>query len=1171
MRTIKDEFIDHIVKLIFRNLPNSKLINFNDEINIKDTKYRLNEILSYTYYHPIDIISFRPNNSNNNSIIRQFYNNLYMFYSYSETDYTHDNHICMKNKNILDNIPELSFFAPETSDFIKYRLSNYESSSVIRGCKIYYDSIIVNNKYILGINDPISPIISQLMENYIMLCNNEDKFDFYVPYYPFIKFFINKRYSPLFVDIAMKRFREQDVNQIMGNYIANNISDIFKHVHENNSRSELNNIYDKIYQVILLYDILDYDEDNFINLILFSDFRYIHSLSKDYIRKDNDFRRLLSLKGMYNYYKYPDVNIKDWVLSYLSIMLFLTNNISKSSTVYARNYDNISKFILDIIANISNTYNDEKIIEELSRLDSMDIDMADIITKRIYDFVNGNRLGLHKLDYTLNIFNTSSYDSFIQSMMPELKRNITTELSMSNGDQTDINRIRNTLEKYKKRGYIVNNEAYNNILSSLDEIEGTESINTQLTDLINEMTNNDNLNIIIVDAIVKSLLLALKNNYIESNDWVKNHISINIRLYSAYRLETTNYIKIDYNEIDVREYINSKLSDINKEYNVYDNNTKINYKSFISLLPSFYYLIYHKYFQSVVSTPTRKYVTIGTQTDSDTINKFVNTSSQTDVIPPILKSNINRLSSIDLFWDGIPYNDFDRMPLYTQEVIKDCCLVLAIVNNNKECMLYRDAIEKNIEIDSISILPYPYSGSQTLFNIFEAISNKFKADLTKNIVPSTSRYIMTNNIGLTAEGNKEFISELYKCTNMADLINLYIKIYTFKSGNSDLKLPPKQNLYFILTLLNLLGYAPKLTKRNMRDMYGYIITPNRSINTSTFLDLLNRQYNISYKNKEVSNTIITLMIPILNYLRTKTSINKENIYDIKAGTSNDNFTIIIKKDPIDILNKMDLSFLKSESMHEIMNKDLLDIDNYTLKNILLYNEEIPDKIDIVELICNNIPDSLYIKADIKDQVYNKLTAGAASINEILNTIVETEYANLDMYDDESDSAREFMKKLIKLLKKTSNQNLEDNANIIKSHISASINNVFERYSCPERLPNQYLANVRLLLKQCENDGINVSEDVKIDLKDTIHTIYTKTYKLVKLLAVFGAAIDIVKAFKRLNKNTDSTEIDPEFIANICRICKDNFNAYTRNIESIYKNTMKTVFKDTDNLEFETEC
>lgn len=1148
MRSHKEQFLDYMMDFIIKNLPLSKLFNYDEELEIGGVKYSLKEILSYSVYHPIDIFLINPENASNKNSYAQFLNNLYINYSSPEMDFTIKDSWCLNKKGQMSNyIPELSFFPPNTADFIKYRLEHNEIESGLRGGRTdIINSGRINGKFVLNYRDQISPYITDLMYNYLFLCNDEDQYDFFVLYFPFINYFCRIDESkPIFFSIVEMRHKEimklhnYDENAFIHYPIDNSKNKKLYDAKQLDSKEDeykyikLFPIYNQIFNLIMMYNVINLSNNEFLDVIIDGSYNTLTNFYYDFIgRNHENLKRLYSLKGLYyiNNFTKRNYSKSEELLCILSVLLYISNRVE-------RRMDNNNDFtltnkIFSIIESVSKSdYPEDTLITELEILQLQPVHLH-------------VELEPINADITISIIdNDNSIDNILYIFQKVAGSN-----KIGNAKKAAENQVTTIQTAYN---------ILNNFISSI----------------YTKYIQNKEFNDIVIEDI-----LFLNNN---------SRFNISANTFFGYKSYVSTFItKI--NQIDVRKHltlnlekINNSLKDINESFIISNVNEIVNYKDFISLLPT----IYLKTFYSIPSIGIQ---TIGTQTNApvghkpfslsfprvnygnNPVNINTQTGNQSILIPNrnAWKENI----TYDIFWRGIPIKDFDNFPLYIKNIILDSCLVLALINNSSECITYQEALHSNEDIERICLLPIPYNTSETLYDIFERVSKKLK----DNIVESQNvkyNYYKSDNIGLSKNGNKEFLLNIGKCEDIGDLIKLYIMISKDKEGSDNLNLPKKQELYFVITLLELLGYHPRLMRRNVKgNNYNYIIT-DTSVNPRSLLNLLNRNYKITQKRPEIANTIVKCVLPLINYLNSRITNNK---YDVNASAgSNDNYAIILKNNPLDTITKLD--FPDSNNMFELMNIDPFDIDNQIFKKMVsnhvksMHN----DNFDISDIIVNNIPETIYIKADIYDQVYNK-TLGGASINEILGSLIEGDECNSILGPDEdeidSEKTKDMIKKLVKLLKRSSNLNIEENANIVKTNILSSIDNTFQTYACPERLPTRYLAHIKHLLAQFEQNKIEISPEVKEDLKNIIHNIYYNTTKLIKLIAILSSGIEIVKAYKRLNRDTSGNIVDNEFINKICSICRDALSNYIKRVEMVYKNSVRMVFGDQnlDNLEFDIE-
>lgn len=655
--------------------------------------------------------------------------------------------------------------------------------------------------------------------------------------------------------------------------------------------------------------------------------------------------------------------------------------------------------------------------------------------------------------------------------------------------------------------------------------------------------------------------------------------NIKITNYNTYEAFKSKYINNNNIKLDVRFLINKNLDILNNDDTlIYDKDIKINYKVFISLLPTIYYVIFSKqkrnvdiytYTQTLPNNDEENIPIIQTKRVPRVRFNFEpyyrETTYQTISMPQnVITTNPEKSLCDTLFWDGINIDDFNKFPLYVKTIIMDSCLLLGIqtYESTTRCVIYQDIAYDNT-ISKICIIPYPYTSSRTMYDVFKQVSNKINAN---NASPNYNiGNVYRRNIGLNNAGNNIFINRLASSKDVKDLINNYVLLTETHGGNADIILPPNQEMYFAIVLLDLLGFSPTLTKLNTSTGNNFYIQTNRQLSGRNLIALLSVDYKNLAMSRESADYILRILTPIMEYLIYLVNKYKTNPTNISAGSCNsgEEFCIPVDLNPLDRLNKMDISFIDTDNILDIMNKDIFNLDNDVFKHIIV-NDNYGG--DIVDVIYDNIPQSIYMKTDVIDKIYDKIFAGAYSINDILDTAF-TEDNSMEI---DSNLTKDLIIKLKKLLNKTNNANLEDNANILKSHILSSINNVFNRYSCSERIPIQYLINIRTLLKQYSNENIPITPEVKEDIKNTITSIYKNTKKIITTITVLSAGIDLVKAYKRANIDISDTVIDENFIKKLCELCKESFYKYNRNNDTVYKNILKDVFNLTNINEYEID-
>ncbi|CCU56379.1 P4a precursor [Mythimna separata entomopoxvirus 'L'] len=1142
MRNKKEIYMNHFTDFIIQNLPFRNLIKEMNEIKIKDETYKLDDIFNSIYYHPLDILSIDLKNADKkNEYTKQFTNNLYMRYGYNEMDFIHNN--IKYDEKVFSNITELNYFPIFTSEFIKYRLSHYESYSNIRGGRISLLSGKSNTGfgYILSENELGSKYIWEIV-NYYLKINDEDEYDFYTQYIPFIRYFTNIYYNSIYPpnnpqynalqdnpnpesdnipNITSQENFDNFINKI-GYYSTsnerykqiNNTQDFYEHLNINTIKNPIKNyknIIKNIYETIMLYNVSVLKLNDSLDIIASSDLDTIINFYKNYVEDSSRLYRLVSIFKILNKRNSNlSQNDKLKILAGGSLVLLLKLGDEREDMQYYKN--NVIKYFED--GDINNINN---IINKLNtKISDLNFQSPETITDNtLRELINGT-------------YNSENYNVFIK-----------TSENIENAFDVIIPPSLPQNNNYAKKIRLV---LVKNFLQSI--------------------FNNANDN-----QLIDNLFIQVKTNFISYVDLKTN--------------STQNIMK----PIDIRKEIKDRLENFNKEYKIYDPDIKMNYKVFISLLPTIYYIIFSNnkrntnnvvYVNNIIKEQeivdrqppeelieNRRVPRVRFNFDPYTSNSKVTTDNEA-LKKSIYESNITDL----LFWEGISIEDFNKFPLYIKTILMDSCLLLGLQdtnNDDKTCVIY-DNNEFNIDsISRICIIPYPYTASKTMYDIFKKVSDRIGSEYKRDYNILDTKY--NNNIGLKTIGNNKFINMLADCDDVKDLINNYVILRETYEGSDKLELPSaNQELYFCITLLNLLGFSIRLYRRSGNNNISYYIQLDKPLTSSNIISMISKEYKNINRDKQSADIIINILSPIIGYLRSILLKYRTTPLNYAAGSDDAGYQqccIPIQINPLDQLNNMDMTFTESDNIFDIMNKDIFNLDNDIFKHIVTnsvyYGGE---NMDIVDTIYDNIPQSIYMKTDIIDKIYGKMFAGAYSINEILDITYEDDNNEEDI---DANLTRELIKKLKKLLNKSNNANIEDNANIVKSQILSSINNVFNRYSCSDRIPIQYLINIRALLKQYSNENIDVTPEVKERIRTTINSIYKNTKNIIKIITTLSAGIDLVKAYKRSNIDVSDTIIDDNFIKKLCELCKESFYKYNRNNDTVYKNLLKDVF---DNVEIQ---
>ncbi|BAO49503.1 precursor p4a of core protein 4a [Alphaentomopoxvirus acuprea] len=1163
MKSNRDNYINHMLDFIIKHLPIINILDPHQVLTIDNDDYNMIELLGYTIYHPLDILKLQPRNgAYSRESVLQFFNNLYVNYSADATDFSKYLELNEIYKiNYGGSIPELDFFTDETRDIIKYRLTNSEDKTYIRGGFLIPDSGILPNTniFMLSYKEEITKWINILMNDYLIRKTKEDAYDFFVPYLPFISYFTsNFVIKPDYYDIITSRFDNYTelkdgnnnlfIDYVVNNSIGDNLLSYNIILADADVITTVNNYY-SILSSIMIYNYLDANTiSDIINKNRSNSILMLGSISKSLYGLDDSWtRKLIKFKAIYNLYN-NHRNYSERVYSYLGVLLFIVDRIQKYLAQIA-NAANLRQFD-DILANVISIQNRIYNALTYTNITGMDSELVELRNQMdTYNIADTDKL----IELTGNDYYVRFDNNYNGVYNPDNVSNDEIQILITNA------------------GYRYNNDP------------------VRFTDANRHVLFYQYLILLyrkFYDNIFSKYLSADKPDLIDDN-----LVTIQEVFFNRYNSLLINKSGIEPTiKIDVRRGINIYMNNINSNYNIFDSTTKINYKSFISLLPTLYYRLFY----NQVTTPT---TTVQTQTQTVTISNLQSRPRLTKNVSFIHAPTINNpqlsrhqpqpalthhprsiiinkatqtqiapfLNIIyDLFWIGITFENFDSLPLFIRNLISECCLLLAtyIVNDKVYCTTYTHALETNTVIDRICIIPYPYSTSETLFTIFNNVVERLRENMKVGKIDRTLLSNKSKHIGLSELGNREFINNLLTYNNMEDLIITYITIKTkYKNDQiADIDIDQTEEIKLVTVLMTLLGYSTNTTKLKNGPNTIYRITGNTSINLESLARNIYNEFKIKNSNKNIINALLKEMIPLINFLNSSIYKINTGMYTA-AGTPNHfEYNVITNSDPIDMLNKIDLSSLISGSVYELLNTDIFNIDNEIFKkNVIDGNDFSSNK--IISTISDNIPDSIYLKAGIYDKLYNLITSkqsAGISINDILDEIVNAD-VNENIISDVSE--KEFLKKIISLFKKTSAVNLDINANVVKYQILNSLNCTLSKFSVPEKIPIHGLHDVKFLFTQLKNDGIEISPDIKEKLRTMIHDVYENTTNLIKHIAILGGVVEIVKAFKRLNKDISGSVIDINFIEQMENVFKDRFDKYSRTINTVYKNTMDSVFKD----------
>ncbi|CCU56059.1 P4a precursor [Choristoneura rosaceana entomopoxvirus 'L'] len=1137
MRNNKEKYMNHFTDFIIRNLPFRNLIDtMKDNIIINNEQYKIDELFKYIYYHPLDLITISDisNADRKDEYVKQFINNLYMRYSYNEMDFIKNN--IKYDDKIYSNITEINYFPDFTSDFLKYRLSHYESESSIRGGRVVTFSGIPDNGYgyILSQSDPASEYIWKIVDNYLMN-DNEDKYDFYIQYIPFIEYFLHLYYKNIapqtennqdqinanhfvkklnYFNTSQSRYNDIDKEQKFKKYLYDNTIDDIESI------DNYNNIIEQIFETIFLYNIMDMDTNAMLDTIITdSNHMLINKFYSKYLPNPDD---LYILWASYN-------------------MTKIINDKTITNILYINSLIGILLYVL-----IS--------FDDSEMKPSIDL-IKTYYSNNLFNYTTPDINPIREIKTNIEgMYNSITADQTVQAQYDAL-----------NGDANSHIEVKNVMKPNSKLNYDF----------VVFEIENAD---TKMLDI--ERASLDTKFKLYLERTIRliDMIIAIYNigNPLQHSPQRENIKYVNVTALN-YNIMKQHYIKTFKNtNIDIKNIINNNLNIIKnyKNNNLYDSDKiKLNYKSFISLLPTIYYIIFYNqpmvekdiYRRAIVQQPGEEPIPQPpTRTKRVRFNPFnVEEAIITPDPQPVFNITKKNYLYDTLFWSGISIDDYNNFPLYIKTIIMDSCLILGIQindDNSRNCVIY-DPIEYNGSITKICIVPYPYTSNRSMYDIFKQVSDRIRN--VYNIQPNYYINNFEKHIGLSTTGNNTFINKLSDCDDIKDLINIYVLLRELNPGTDDLKLPTSQHMYLAITLLDLMGFSPVLTRRNTSVGTSYYIQTDRQVNSSNLLSLMSKDYKYINKSKDASDVIVNILSPLLGYLRFVLNYNRTNISTLNAGSNNSmhECCIPIISNPLDQLRNIDISFTESDNILDIMNKDMFNLDNDIFKHIMINNMYGGTNTDIVDIIYDNIPQSIYMKTDIVDKIYDKMFAGAYSINDILEMTYNDDGEDINNYD--TNVTKDLIRKLRKLLNRSNLTNLEDNANIVKSQILSSINNVFNRYSCSERTPIQYLVNIRSLLKQYSNENIEVTPELKEDIRNTITGIYKNTKKIIKIITVLSAGIDLVRAYKRSNIDVTDTVIDENFIKRLCELCKDSFYKYNRNNDVVYKNLLKDVFSDVE--------
>ncbi|AAC97675.1 ORF MSV152 putative core protein P4a homolog (vaccinia A10L), similar to SW:P33817 [Melanoplus sanguinipes entomopoxvirus] len=1295
----KNNHINYLLDNVLNYIDFYDTLSKNNEITINGKQYKLDEILSKTYMHPLDTIKIQNTNVIfKNEIYNQFMINLFMHYNNPAMNFTHNLQNIINNKTeILPD--ELSFFNYNTANYLRYRFMYDDNSSGLRGGML----IDKTEDGFISYNDESASYIVKKMENYISIIN-EDKYDFYVTYHAFIDYFLeNDKLS--YGDIIDEKSKNDKM--------YNKDEDYKKYLNEHTvSNDESKKIRKKIkyylkffdtilhkdiisfYEYIPLTKILDYiDKDTDIKLILdilitkaepllnennsteiiaylfnkkqslrlYENKKYYNNnnnaLSKFVSNKLLDIqRRIINIMEI-NSDNNPTEILITFNSKYQSLIInniynafiFFTNYINNYLIVYEFNLDspNVKKFIKkfndlcdgifdvltldeplvddhridqffsrsfgkrDFISERSNEQLNQMIINLYKVFNEINNKLKNIVeeTKKFvnaikiedinyYNYNKDNNKNEKKIKYAINVLLLSIYVNIIKGQLdydklikylnydPEtLQKDL-----FSNNQNNEFNIIlKNNI--FKNLNFIespdLNKEFENDHYIFDSKLNDNKDKNNKYDEIINSINENSKKlfydclstdysslfkitpHLEIKDEVYKTLINNATSEFVKSGK---------INILNAFELKDNIYNKIPLvlnPVINIKKEVNNLHEKIFKgDYeDKYKNISINNYKSFISMLPTYYYTLLY-------NNPTILKVTHNQQTKIVNDNKIfhINSSPNINFFNPFQnsndadlimienenKNNLDKLDSIiySNFWFGIPYNDFDKLTILQKSFILRSCftIVKSELNNTIIHTTYDNALDKGMNIDFICIIPYPYSATETMHSIVMKVVNSL--NITDSMFFQYNRNDYISNIGLDQEGNKIFINKVLELSSLKDLVITYILLRESNSGNADLKLSPDQEATFIVNIMRLLNYNVTVTtnKKNTSNAI-YIRVRKDRITVDNFKRILRKNYNIS--NQKILTAIGNKMAPLLSYINRK-NLNKNIEY---AGMENNLqsedfiYPIIEYNNPINILDNVDLSFMNTNSLFELLNTDIFEPETRLFKSKVIAAMSSNSNDNIVDVIVEHLPQSSTYKKSICSNIYEIIAGNNENpLNEIIQNFItpdcDEESINIDN--------NTLLKKIINKNKIIASVDTDITANIFKNNLIKIMETITNRYACQLRAPIHYINTLDKLKNILSSENINIEGEFKDNISGIISSLYNNTLLIIQYIIIINTILELSRAYKRVNKDINGTIINEDLINEVKCVFNDIFSKYFNNIENLRNNPIFNSFLGNNN-------
>lgn len=906
------------------------------------------------------------------------------------------------------------------------------------------------------------------------------------------------------------------------------------------------------------------------------------------------------------------LTLDDILYEGITINDFFINNDINNNTVF-KNYLNenniieIIKIFYNIVKSLNININIivdliEKFINNIS-ISDININKTNIDNMDIYNTIENDKteknyaINIVILAIYVNIFeNNITIDDLIRyvnykptDLFNELFSEFGKLNENTNMDMINYLKNANLLNDYDQNKQIKSDKKLLELLKTNIVIDDSNEINKKYTE---ELISK---NVLFYDCLSQNISsLFMISPYIEHKKEFYNYLmysilkkvidgSGNIIILNAHELKNNiiNKIPLILNPvINIKDEVKILHETIFPNDNKFKKLSVNNFKSFVSMLPLYYFkYIYNNHNNNTVSISNNNQTqsvtenTISLEINNPTENLFFNPiniqDTNTNLI--IIKqeneqniiSNNNEVDDIiySNFWFGIPYNDFNRLSLLQKSIILRSCFTMAKCdfNNGKIIVTYENAINEGLTIEYILIIPYPYSASETMHNIVTKVVKNLNINDSLNFRYDRQKYL--SNIALNDLGNNIFIKKVSEISSLKDLITTYIMLRDSNPGEDSIKLSPDQEASFIVNIMRLLNYNVSVitSKRNDANVI-YIRVKKDRITVENFKRTLKNQYNIS--NPKILTAISNKMAPLFSY------INRKNLKDIESAGDGQNdfiYPIIEYKNPINILNNVDLSFINTNSLFELLNTDIFEPENTIFKNSVIAAMN-NDSDNIVDVIVENLPQSTSLKKSICSNIYEYVAGldnimNGNSLNDVLQSINESECEDRPQ-TIENDT---LLKKIINKNKMIANVDVDITANIFKNNLLKIMETITSRYACQLRAPIHYINTLDKLKNILSNDNINLNEDFKTEITTTIRDIYENTLKIIKYIIIINTILELSRAYKRVNKDISNTIIDSDLITKVTCAFKDVFMKYFKNLENIKNNPVfSSLLNNTEN-------